>query len=66
MHAELWSDGTLQLEEVHTLTINLYFKNELLLMLERAGFADIVVQGDHNDADATSDDDFLVFAAKTD
>jgi hypothetical protein len=63
MHAELWRDGVPEAEEDHTLTINLYFKNELLLMLERAGFAEIAVQGDHNDVDATSDDDFLVFLA---
>ena len=31
------------------LTISLYFRNELSLMLERAGFADVEVQGDHND-----------------
>jgi hypothetical protein len=34
-------------------------------MLERAGFADVVVEGDHNDEEATSDDDFIVFIAKT-
>jgi len=45
------------------LTINLYFRDELLLMLERAGFADVRVQGDHNDLPATPDDEFLVFVA---
>jgi hypothetical protein len=34
-------------------------------MLEQAGFADVVVEGDHNDADATSDDDFVVFIASS-
>jgi hypothetical protein len=33
-------------------------------MLERAGFTNIIVQGDHNDVEATSDDDFLVFVAR--
>jgi hypothetical protein len=33
-------------------------------MLEHAGFADVDVQGDHNDAEATSDDDFIVMIAK--
>jgi hypothetical protein len=33
-------------------------------MLERAGFANVDVQGDHNDRLATSDDDFLVFVAR--
>jgi SAM-dependent methyltransferase len=65
MHAELWRNGTMEAEEDHALTINLYFKNELLLMLERAGFAEVVVQGDHNDLKATSDDAFLVLVTKT-
>jgi len=64
MHAEEWRDGVLQAEEDHALTINLYFENELLLLTERAGFADVLVQGDHNDAAPTADDDFLVFVAK--
>jgi hypothetical protein len=32
-------------------------------MLDQAGFGDVVVQGDHNDAEATSDDNFIVFVA---
>ena len=64
MHAELWREGTLEAEEDHRLSINLYFRNELFLMLQRAGFADVVVQGDHNDAEATADDEFLVFVAR--
>ncbi len=63
MHAEQWRDEVLEAEEDHVLNIGLYFKNELLLMLERAGFG-VVVEGDHNDAEATSDDDFIVFIAK--
>jgi hypothetical protein len=58
------AQGALDAEEDHALTINLYFKNELLLILKRAGFADLVVEGDDNDAVATSDDDFIVFIAK--
>jgi SAM-dependent methyltransferase len=64
MHAQQWREGELAAEEDHRLTIGLYFRNELLLMLERAGFANVVVQGDHNDSDATSEDDFLVFVAR--
>ena len=64
MHAEQWRDGTLEAEEDHVLNIGLYFRNELLLMLERAGFADVVVEGDHNDEPATSEDDFIVFVVK--
>jgi SAM-dependent methyltransferase len=64
MHAERWRDRKLDAEEDRTLTINLYFRNELQLMLERAGFADVRVEGDHNDLPATPDDDFLVFVAR--
>jgi hypothetical protein len=63
MHAEMWRDGTLLSKEERVLNIGMYFRSELLLMLHRAGFADVVVQGDHNDAEPTSDDDFLVFVA---
>lgn len=63
MHAEMWRDGTLLSKEERVLNIGMYFRSELLMMLHRAGFADVVVQGDHNDAEPTSDDDFLVFVA---
>jgi SAM-dependent methyltransferase len=62
MHAERWRDGAYESEH-HTLDIGLYFRNELLLMLERAGYADIVVHGEHTEREPTSDDDFLVFVA---
>ena len=64
IHAEHWREEVLRAEEDRLLHIGIYFKNELLLMLERAGFTNIVVQGDHNDTEATSDDDFLVFVAR--
>ena len=64
MHAAMWRDGALETEEVHTLDIGMYFPNELRMMLERAGFKDIVVHGEHTEAEPTSEDDFLVFVAK--
>jgi hypothetical protein len=64
MHAERWRDGELGAEEDRTLTINLYFRNELVLLLEQAGFADVRIEGDHNDLPATPDDEFLVFVAR--
>ena len=63
IHAERWRDDALEAEEDRLLDINLYFKSELLLMLERAGFTDIVVHGDHQPRAPTADDDFLVFLA---
>ena len=64
MHAELWRDGALQTEEVYRLDARYYFKNELLMLIERAGFEDVVVHGDHVEADPTPDDDFIVFVAR--
>lgn len=63
MHAERWRDGALEAEEDRLLHIGLYFRNEVLLMLERAGFSQVTVEGDHNGLPATNDDDFLVFVA---
>ena len=65
IHAERWRDGVLELEEDHVLDVNVYFPNELRAMLERAGFGDVVIEGDHNGRPATSDDEFVVFVART-
>ena len=63
MHAQRWRDGVLVEEERHTLTTNLYFCGELVLMLERAGFASVEVRGAYNDLPPTADDPFLVYVA---
>jgi SAM-dependent methyltransferase len=63
MRAGMWQNGELVREEEHTLRINLYFKNELLMLLDRAGFGDVAVHGDHREAPATKDSDFVVFVA---
>jgi SAM-dependent methyltransferase len=64
MRAGMWRDGELVQEEEHTLHINFYFKNETLMMLERAGFTDVVVHAGHREEPPTGDDDFLVFVAR--
>lgn len=64
MQALMWRDGELVADEEHVLTMMLYFKDELVLMLERAGFGGIRVCGPYNDAEPTPDDDFLVFIAQ--
>jgi SAM-dependent methyltransferase len=63
MRAGMWRDGELVREEVQMLDINFYFKNELLLLLEHAGFTDIIVHGDHGEEPPTKDSDFVVFVA---
>jgi SAM-dependent methyltransferase len=65
IHAELWRGDRLLAGEDHALTIGLYFKNEVLLMLAQAGFAHVAVDGDHNDVPATTEDEFVVFVATT-
>jgi SAM-dependent methyltransferase len=64
MHAQRWRDDVLEAEETHQLDIVLYFENELLLLLERVGFRDVVVHGEHEERAPTADDDFLVFVAR--
>ena len=63
MRAEMWRDGELEREEEHTLHINVYFTHELLMMLERAGFARVDVHGGHREEPPRPDDDFVVFVA---
>ncbi len=64
IRARQWRDGELIAEEDHTLDIGLYFTNELVLMLERAGFDLVAVHGGHEERPATADDDFVVFVAR--
>jgi SAM-dependent methyltransferase len=64
MRAWMWRDGELVAQEEHLLKLTLYFKDELVLLLEQAGFDQVEVLGQYNDATPTSDDDFLVFVAR--
>jgi SAM-dependent methyltransferase len=65
MRAEKWRDGRLVAAEEYLLSMRAYFRDELLLMLDRAGFKDVVVRGDYTDAEPTADNEFLVFIAHT-
>ncbi len=64
IHAAMWRDGELVAEEEHRLTERMYFKDELVLMLEQAGFVDVVVCGGNTEEEAAGDHDFLVFSAR--
>ena len=64
MQAFMWRDGELVAEDEHLLTLTLYFKDEVVLMLERAGFVDVTVRAALTDAEPTGADDFLVFTAR--
>ncbi|MBA3717696.1 MAG: class I SAM-dependent methyltransferase [Actinobacteria bacterium] len=64
MEARMWSGGELAAEETHSIDLMFYFRDELVLMLERAGFRDVSVRRGYDDAPAGPEDEFLVFSAK--
>jgi hypothetical protein len=64
MQASMWRDGELVAEDEQLLTLTFYFKDEIVLMLERAGFVDVTVRAALTDAQPTAADDFLVFTAR--
>ena len=59
-----WRDGQLVQQEEYTLLERLYFKNELLAMLDQAGFEDVQVRGDYTELEATPDSGILVYLAQ--
>jgi len=65
MRAEKRREGqVVASEEARPISLRSYFRDEIVLMLEKAGFADVVVRGGYTDAEPSPDDDFLVFVAK--
>jgi hypothetical protein len=60
----LWQDGNLAAAEEQTLTENLYFGNEVQLMLATVDWADVTVYRGYTGALATADDTMLVFVAR--
>lgn len=71
MRAELWREGRLVTHEDRLVTHedrllheNLYFPNEILLMLANAGFADVSVRPGYRARNPTAEDTTLVFIAR--
>jgi SAM-dependent methyltransferase len=64
MRAELWREGRLVVQEDQLLQENLYFRNEILLMLTDAGFKDVSVRAGYSVRKPTVDDTMLVFIAR--
>ncbi len=60
---EKWSNGALGASEQYVLRGNTYFKNQLLLMLNTAGFRNISLHGGYTDQPASVDDRELIFIA---
>jgi SAM-dependent methyltransferase len=64
MRARLWHLGSIVAEDQHLIRLNLYFAQEVLLMLDMAGFHDIAVESWYNGVPATRDDTWVVFVAR--
>ena len=64
MRARKWQGGELVATEEHEISLRSYFKDELVVLLERAGFVEVDVAAGYTGAEPTADDDFLVFAAR--
>lgn len=60
----VWKDGELVADETHGLKLTSYFPEEIVLLLERAGFVDVEMRGAYRDGPPTRDDEFVVFSAR--
>jgi SAM-dependent methyltransferase len=60
----LWSNGKIVKEEEYSLKENLYFAQEVLLLLDEAGFSDIAVEGGYSGRPAVADDPMVAFVAR--
>jgi SAM-dependent methyltransferase len=58
-----WQDDELVEQDEHTIVLNAYFAQEILLMLHTVGFTDVDVQGRYTGLSATADDTTVVFLA---
>ena len=64
LRADKWVDGEHVAFEEHALSMRMYFRDELVLMLRNAGFGDVLVRGGHADEEPTGDHDTLVYIAR--
>ncbi|HET7676778.1 MAG TPA: class I SAM-dependent methyltransferase [Candidatus Limnocylindrales bacterium] len=64
IRARLWHAGEVVREEDDQLTENLYFAQELLLLLEQTGFGPVSVEGPHTGRPAEPDDGTVIFVAR--
>jgi len=64
MRAETWRDGRALAVEERELSMRMWFRDELVLMLRCAGFASVGVRGGFTSRAPTPDDDTLVFVAQ--
>jgi SAM-dependent methyltransferase len=60
----LFKDDQVLADETRILTENHYFRNEMLMLLEKAGFTVEAEKGDWTDADAAAEHDVIVYFAR--
>jgi SAM-dependent methyltransferase len=63
LQAWQWRDSDLVGHESHTLTVNIYSSDDIVAMLDQAGFVDIRVVGGYHGGAPTGIDEFLVYVA---
>jgi SAM-dependent methyltransferase len=64
MRIEKRRDGELVAEDERNLSMRMWFRDELVLMLRTAGFTDVGVRGGYDGAEPRPDHDFLVYLAR--
>lgn len=64
MRMLLFKDQQLVADDTYTLTSNLYFRNEMRMLLQQAGFRIEAEKSDWTDADVTADHDVIVYFAR--
>lgn len=64
VRGRLWRDGVLAEQEDHTIVLAAYFAQEIVTMLDAAGFVDVKIEGRYTGDPATSDDVTVVFVAR--
>jgi len=64
MRIEKRQGGELVAEEERPLSMRMWFRDELVLMLRSAGFSDVTVRGGYNDEEPRPNHDVLVFSAR--
>ena len=64
MRHEVFHEGRLVQTQLRTHRLRWYYKHEFVMLLESAGFRDIVVQCGYTDSVASDPDVDLVFMAK--
>lgn len=60
----LFKDQQLVADDTYTPTSNLYFRNEMRMLLQQAGFRIEAEKGDWTDADVNADHDVIVYFAR--